>query len=272
MLFSVLFFLRKIKRMLQEKQNSSNSQTQSGQLLRSKFIPFQGDDFNFWKRPLLFIAGNIFALSLVSLIVGFLFYNFNVIDKKGATNFVSYSIIFIILVAIIGTELPKYLKKFKNWFACLMGIGFAIAVISANATYIGFLNLFYQPSVNGNESAVRLVIARYPVAAVFIFGLIGPMVEELTYRVGLFGLLSKAPRAIAYVVTALVFAFIHFDYTATDIANEFAMLPTYIIPGVIFSLAYDMYGLPCSYVAHASNNLYAVIAQIIMNQFPELYA
>ena len=65
---------------------------------------------------------------------------------------------------------------------------------------------------------------------------------------------------------ALIFAFLHFDFTATgdDMINELWNLPTYIYSGVILALAYSREGrLSDSIVAHAMNNMLSMLLMLI---------
>ncbi len=143
-----------------------------------------------------------------------------------------------------------------------MGVGIGLSVILFDELYLRFVNLFYNTGIGGNESSIRGVIARYPVASIFIFGLIGPMCEELTYRVGVFNLIKRWKRVAAYIVTGLLFGFIHMDFKG-NILTEFILLPTYVAPGLLLSFAYDLFDLPCSYTAHITNNLIVVISQVV---------
>ena len=170
------------------------------------------------------------------------------------------------MLGFLNVDIKKFLPAFKKWKPYVFGLLFGVGVIVFDIVYINFVNLFYTAEVSGNETGVRNVIDLYPVATIFIFGLIGPLCEELTYRVGLFGLLRRVNRVLAYVVTGLVFGLLHFDWMAKDLINELIFLPTYIVPGVILSVAYDLFDLPCSWTAHAVNNLYAVIGHIIVSR------
>jgi membrane protease YdiL (CAAX protease family) len=96
-------------------------------------------------------------------------------------------------------------------------------------------------------------------------------VEELTYRVGLFNAISSRNRIAAYVVSALVFGFLHFNIPlnadgAIDQAKlieEFINIPSYIVSGLVFGYIYEKEGFAGSSVAHITNNLISYILSII---------
>ena len=117
-----------------------------------------------------------------------------------------------------------------------------------------------------NQSIATEMVLRNPATCIIILGFIGPLVEELTYRVGLFTLCKRASTVLAYIVTTLVFAAIHIDFFSENIINELVALPDYLFAGAIFCLLYDREGFGASYLAHVGNNLFSVISIIITRQ------
>ena len=111
---------------------------------------------------------------------------------------------------------------------------------------------------------LRSFITIYPFISLIFLGVIGPICEELTYRVGLFSVLKK-PKWLAYVIGTLVFALAHFSFTSTNIINELVNLPVYIVSGFALCLAYDKFGLAASLTAHTVNNIYSVSMVIFLH-------
>lgn len=249
--------------MLLEDEKLTNKNKQRGDLLPDRHAPFNNVSLDIWKEAVLFAIGNAFTLSLITTIVSVILINMNEIDRNGAKILIGYSILFVLLVLVVGRSFKKYLPKLKSWTPYIVGLAFGIAIILFDELYMRFVNLFYNTGIGANESGIRTIIVRYPVASIFIFGLIGPMCEELTYRVGVFNLIKRWKRVAAYIITGVLFGFIHMDFSG-NIATEFIVLPTYIAPGILLSLAYDMFDLPCSYVAHITNNLFVVIYQAVL--------
>lgn len=248
--------------MFLEEEKNANKNRQRGGLFFSECTPFNNVTIDIWKEALLFAVGNAFTLSLIATIISAMLFNMNAIDKNAATLLISYSVLFALLITLVFKYIPKFLPKFANWTPYVVGVGIGLSVILFDELYLRFVNLFYNTGISGNESSIREVIARYPVASIFIFGLIGPMCEELTYRVGVFNLIKRWKRVVAYIVAGLLFGFIHMDFKG-NIATEFILLPTYVAPGLLLSFAYDLFDLPCSYTAHITNNLIVIISQVV---------
>jgi membrane protease YdiL (CAAX protease family) len=95
--------------------------------------------------------------------------------------------------------------------------------------------------------------------------LIAPFNEELAYRVGLFGASKRLNIYFAYFMASIVFGFIHMHFISAgwDNINEWLSLPDYVLAGLIFAYVYDHFGFGASFMAHATNNLVAVLATII---------
>ena len=248
--------------MLEENEKQPNELTQSNEPLNQEKHVRYKDSYPLWKRGVLLAIGLI-GLQVVAFLVVLCLIGFTKSDRSAAANLITYSILFLAMMGVVFLDVPKLLKQFKSWKPYVFGIVFAIGIVTFDMMYVNFVNLFYPISTSSNEAGIRGVISIYPVASVFILGIIGPLCEELAYRVGLFGLLRRVHRVLAYTVTGLVFGLLHFDFTAANIAVEFIFLPTYIFPGVILALAYDLFGLSCSWFAHSLNNLFAIIINII---------
>lgn len=246
--------------------SETNKKSQSEWLLDSESMPATMPKFATWKRAICLAIGCSFTLTLIAVIVALALNHLGELDRESAENFIAYSVIFFGLLAVVGNDIPVFIKLFKRWQPYVVGLGIAVGVIFFDNVYSTIINLFYPyVETSGNEIGIRDIIGAYPAISFFVFGFIGPMCEELAYRVGLFGLCRKVNRVFAYCITGLIFGLIHFDYTSADILAEFLFLPSYIVPGLLFSLAYDLYGLPCSFTAHSINNVYAVVMTIMRN-------
>ena len=107
------------------------------------------------------------------------------------------------------------------------------------------------------------VVSSYPAFSIIVLGIIGPICEEIGYRLGLFDLLKRCHIALAYVATALVFGFIHFDFTQISSITEWINLPNYLISGAILCLTYDRFGFGASVLAHVFNNVLAIVLILV---------
>ena len=250
--------------MLTEEENLDNKIEQSDELLTAQKAPLH--EIKLWKRIYLFLAG-LLGLHLFAFIIGiFVYLSFPKDLVNPVTNLITYSVLLVALVAVILFDLPKLLYHFKKWQAYAFGVVGGIAIVVFDITYTNILNLFYTYEPSGNEENVRDIIDLFPLASVLILGIVGPVCGELTYRVGLFALVKKYNKWLAYIITIIVFGAIHVVasiISGLSIWNELANLPMYLFAGFAFSFLYDKWGIGASLTAHIGNNLYAVIVQII---------
>ena len=119
--------------------------------------------------------------------------------------------------------------------------------------------------VNQNEAAIDSTTSLFPFLSIIIFGILGPICEEFTYRVGLFSIIKRYNRILAYVITALFFGLIHFTFSPSTIVNELINLPSYMVAGLLLCYFYDYKGIGTSTVAHVANNLFALLMQLILS-------
>ena len=235
-------------------------------------FPTKANNFNVIKMLLYFIIGliGINALGMIyRAIIGALDNAYFAYTTQGSAsvNFSLYLIIFGTFLCIANKDIIdcfKNLNKFSKW---AQGFGFGFLLLVVSAAVSALMMLFYDGGVNNNETGVRSITEVYPLLPILIMGIIGPFVEEFTYRVGLFNLVRRWNRYVAYIATAIIFGLIHFDFASTDMLNEFMNLPSYIVSGLMLCYFYDYGGFECSFIAHATNNLFALIIQLILRQY-----
>ena len=138
--------------------------------------------------------------------------------------------------------------------------------------YNGITQIIYPTGPNANQTAINSLLGSYPLFCILVLGILGPVVEELTYRIGLFSFLMRTKRWIAYLVTIVIFALIHFDFMSivpavrgdpSDLIKELINLPSYLFAGGVLCVLYDTVGFSASLVAHIGNNLYSIIVSIL---------
>ena len=246
-----------------EEENNLNTNEQSDPVLNTQ----KEYKFPLWKRIVLFIIG-LAGLFLISFIVAFPVVMFAPEEYQDPIiNIATYCILVVALFSIIFIDIPKQIATFKKWQNYLIGLAFGVGIILFDIFYTTILvNTYPDYSIGGNEEAVRGIIDLLPISSVIVLGIIGPICEELTYRVGLFGALNKLNKVLAYIVSTLVFAAIHFRFNAPNIYVELANLPAYLVSGVLLAIAYDKWNFTASMTAHITNNLYAIIGNIILKR------
>ena len=233
-----------------------------------------------YKQILLFVIGFV-GLEILGTILGIVFYPY-VNDQAfylTVVNSLRYVIIAIGLGCLLIGNYKSFKKGFVNWWPYLVGIGGIIALFFFSFVYHNFINMFHPTTDNANQEAVNSVVGGYPILSLLVLGILGPVVEELTYRVGLFSFLMRTKRWIAYVVTILVFAFIHFDFTSIitgiqtqvwdNLINELLNLPEYIAAGGALCALYDTCGLSAALVTHIGNNLFSILLYILNLKLPK---
>lgn len=230
-----------------------------------------------WFINLILAVGGFLLLEVVTLVVGNVLVTAAVRNGLDATaysksvpflsdlNFFRYLFTFLLLTMVIVKQMRPLLKLFtikKTW---IRGLSYGALAIAASVAIGMVINLIYDPASGGNDNqqAVVAIIKHAPFLSLLWIPFIGPIVEELIYRLGLFDGLRKFNRPLAYVLTSLIFAFIHFNFQATDIVHELISLPPYIVAGLIFGYAYDKDGPAASIIAHVVNNLASTILTII---------
>ena len=215
----------------------------------------------------LFLAGFSLAGMLIAEIICALFIRQIADDsmKNVLLLVTTYLVMFVGLSTIVLTTRRKhFFSKYKRGLDYIYGIGYAITVILAASLVGALLSLFHTAADNNNQTVAIGIAKSYPLLAFVIMGILGPICEELTYRVGLYSFLRRINKYLAFAVTIVVFALIHFDFMAEDLVNELWALPSYIISGAILTLAYEHRGPACSMTAHVVYNTIAFCLMLIM--------
>lgn len=235
-------------------------------------------DLKIWKQILFFVIG-LFGLTVISLLIQItvqlaarrtIVSDYDYQTFMGSTTFdmivngSTYLIIAVIFLILMKDDTNEFFKSFKDWKPYVAAaIGFS-AILTFNLFYNLILNATGAViSDNANESSLNSIVSDFPFLSLLIFALIGPIVEEFTYRVGLFSLLKRVHISLAYVVTIIVFTFIHFDFQSNNMVNELLNIPFYMFAAATFCFLYHRFGLASSISAHVTNNLLSIGTAII---------
>lgn len=180
----------------------------------------------------------------------------------GLSRFVTYGILIAIYTFFIIKLRKETLHSFKRWLNYLGGVVAAGILISVTLLITYLLKKYCGLKDSENEIALGKIIATYPVPSLIFFGIIAPIIEELTYRIGLFSLINRYKRWLAYLVTIIIFTLVHIDFSSKDLANEMLNLPLYLFGATMLTVTYDYFGLTGSLLCHITNNLVVIIIQI----------
>lgn len=174
-------------------------------------------------------------------------------------NTAVYLIVGLILALILFTDIKKLLKTFKGATPYIAGAVCFASMIAFNIFYNIILNATGAVvSNNTNEAGLLSVTQVFPIISLFIFGIIGPIVEEITYRVGLFSVSKRISKWVAYPITIVFFTLIHFDFEASSMTNELLNIPFYAFAAFALTFTYDHYGFSASLTAHVINNVFSL--------------
>ena len=167
--------------------------------------------------------------------------------------------LFGLVTLVLSTRRKEAVSKFKNGHDYLFGLAYFGGLVLASIFLGLIINAFFTApeEINSNQQMADAVSKNYPIVSFILLGFVGPICEELTYRVGLYSFLRRINVYLAVIVTTIVFAFIHFEFEADNMAAELWALPSYLISGFILTMAYEHRGPACSMTAHILYNLFA---------------
>lgn len=233
---------------------------------RNNFLDYDFNKTNlinisFKKQLLLFVIGLV-GLSLFAAIFTFAFTNIKIDDnlKLAIINTLAYVFAFSIMCCVLNNDIYVIFNQFKNSKIILYGIlGLTAILIFSNVYQMILVSTGFSFTSNENQQAIVNIATQYPLLTFAFSVLLGPIFEELAYRVGLFSLINRKSRLIAYIVSVLIFAFLHFNPLSKNIVNELIMLPEYIISGLVLTYVYEKKGLGASFTCHLLNNIIAFL-------------
>lgn len=188
----------------------------------------------------------------------------SLVFKSTVLMALTYVTMLIGLLAVPLFSRRKYFfSKFNSGIDYIYGIAFAITLMAAGALVTAVTSIWHTPADNVNQMGVESIAKSYPLIGILIMGIVGPICEELTYRVGLYSFLRRINKYLALIVTMIVFALIHFTFDAENIIEELWAFPSYLISGLILTLAYELRGPACSITAHVCYNLIALLMVMV---------
>jgi len=153
----------------------------------------------------------------------------------------------------------------RNLLLFLAGYGIRIGL----SIPISILLLFTIPDfiVTPNTDAVLELVAISFLPTAFLAVVLAPIVEEILFRGVLFGSLVRKNRILAYVVSTLIFAFLHIrGFLFNDPSPTLLLVMLiYIPPGLALAWVYEKSGsLWTPIFLHALMNLIAIALSTVM--------
>lgn len=228
------------------------------------------------KNIILFFVGFL-GLQIISFLISIIILTTNeYLATFGLTgvsilNFSTYFVTAGAIILIINNDLLTVFSSFKEKRTYIYGVSYGLILIIISSFVSFIMNLITQNNqVNANETGINSITLSFPFLSFIVFGILGPIVEEVTYRIGLFSSFSKRLKPIwAYIITCLIFGFLHFDFTSlfsNDINTlivEFSNLPSYKVSGLLLCYFYHKEGFGASSIAHIFNNCLSLLLTLI---------
>jgi len=186
-----------------------------------------------------------------------------------------FNIINILYVLVMNPDIARDAAKFGKSRKSLLLIPLgAIAIIGIQAILWDNIIMAQIKAglgiamENANTENVISMVRKNPVMMGFMACFYGPILEELLYRYTAFGLIRDRDRALAYIVSALLFGFQHIAVAAIYGGDliQLINMPEYIIAGLIFALLYDKTENICVPAgAHILANSFGLLSMVMNN-------
>lgn len=173
--------------------------------------------------------------------------------------YVLFAVTLIIFHRFLGLTTSRFFDNLNRSFTTLF---LALLVFyGANELMYRVLSLFFANRPNLNDVTIAAQVDAVPRTTALIVIFLAPFVEEVLFRGLVFGCLKENSRAVAYVVSAVLFSLLHvwtFALWQWDVKYLILMLQ-YLVPGLVFAWAFDRSGtLWTSILLHAGVNALAL--------------
>lgn len=230
----------------------------------------------------LFILPSIFLVPLMLL-----FPNQDVELLSYIAYFFGYGSYIVALGFLIGKDKVKKILKGFNLNNFLVALLFAFLLYVASILTSNLITtIFGNVDSNANQESLDQGMMKYTLIVSLFTVVFAPLVEELVFRFTIFRPIAKKSKVLAYIVSVLTFAGIHFisslsvlmtDLVNPDIAQEIAYasfyddlktLPIYMVAALILTISYDVNkNIATNIMIHAMYNLSQVLIMIFLLKF-----
>ena len=207
---------------------------------------------------LLFSGFLLFGLGIMSLFM-----------KANLTNTFWLMLASQLTIALVGLSFYKFNKKKIKDDLTLKGNskGYLVSFIVGISTSILVLSLSFIsgeiiPSI---EEGVSTQTVSYFSLIIIIF--IAPVVEEFTFRAGLYRILSESEWGNLgfLIISSVLFGILHLDFSSGSIIKITVSLISYLIGGVMLALVFlKGKNIKYSIISHISYNFSVVILSLIL--------
>ena len=157
--------------------------------------------------------------------------------------YVMFALTLILFYNFIGKNTQRFFGNLNQTLAT-WGSGL-VGFYGLNELLFRVTRLLWGNGLNLNDIAISAQIDGEPRTTLLIVIFLAPFVEEVLFRGYVFGSLRDHSRAVAYVVSCVLFAFLHvWQFAAGDLLNfsRILLLVQYLVPGLVLGWSYDRCG------------------------------
>ena len=205
----------------------------------------------FVTNPLFDLAGRLLAVSISAAMRDVLYY------------YILFAVTIIIFHGFLARTSRHLMDNLGG--ACKTAAAGLVGLYGLNELVYRLTNLIFTNRTNLNDTPISAQIDDAPHMTLLIVIFLAPFVEEVLFRGLVFGNLKSRSRALAYVVSCLLFALLHvwqFAVVKQDV-TYFLLMIQYLVPGLVLAWAYDHSGtLWASIGLHAAVNALSVWAML----------
>lgn len=184
--------------------------------------------------------------------------------SAGMQSAIYYYVLFAVTAMIFHGLLGRSTRTLADNAALAvktLGMGL-VALYGLNELAYRLTHALINNQTNLNDVSISARIDAAPLSTLLIVLFLAPFVEEFLFRGLVFGGLRSRSRTVAYLVSSVLFAFLHvwqFAWGNQDAAYFWLMLQ-YLVPGAVLAWAYDHSGTLWTSVAlHGLANALSVL-------------
>jgi len=195
--------------------------------------------------------------------------------------FFGYGGYIAILFFLLKKERVKKMLKGFNASNVKFALIFALILFLASIFTTSLCQfIFGNVDSNANQESLDAGMLKYPLIVSLFSVVFAPIVEELVFRFSIFRPIAKKSKVIAYIISVLTFAGIHFfsslsvlamniDELGKDAAysiffSDLKTLPIYIVAAFVLTLSYDLNkNISTNIMIHGFYNLSQVIIMFL---------
>ena len=180
-----------------------------------------------------------------------------------ASTLIGVSALYLSIIALWvlrGKQLSVQATGMTKRDSALLAVGCGLALCLLMMFTMYLLNQAGLDLRPGNQALLEDAGKNTPLLVAMFTIMVAPVFEEILFRKHIFARFQKEGYAVgAYILSSILFAFMHEPQPSQGIANWLILLLLYALMGAVFAWVYQKTGrLWSAMLAHSSNNLLAV--------------